>query len=72
MSPLSFTSAQFVRAHSKEPKGRGQWLFQASSSRAAFHFTGEVRCFGGLNATLTEAKAAAKREGVTGLWAILS
>ena len=73
MKSIQFTDAAFVRSHGKAPRGRGQWLFQMARSHTAFgaELTGPVRCFGGINSTLAEAKAAAKAEGLTGLWAVM-
>lgn len=69
----TFTPSAFKRAHGKAPTGRGTgtWAFQQTRTYAAF----DADLFGEIefceNSTLTEAMARLRRNGATGLWAIL-
>lgn len=55
-----FTTAAFVRAHGRKPRGFGCWAFQQATRETAFEseLVGEVEFVTG---TLTEAKAEAAR-----------
>lgn len=56
---MQFTSAAFVRAYGRPPRGYGNWAFRASTTRVAYDadLVGETLNYFG---TLTDAKAAVK------------
>lgn len=70
MSALTFTTRSFERSTGRKAKGFGTWAFQATSRETAFasELLGETEFFSG---TLTEAKAALRATGASGLWALL-
>jgi len=67
---LTFTDRAFVRSHGRSPRGTGCWAFCRTTTQVAFEadLLGEVEFYSG---TLTEAKAALKADGGTGLWAVM-
>lgn len=67
---IEFTDAAFLRSHGRAPRGRGSWALQATTADRAFdaHLFGPISWHQG---TLSEAKAALRAAGASGLWAIL-